>query len=124
MLKIVLGLVSGIAEFMLISHMWSPFHSRIFFLPLLPMSPSLPTARGHIKKSEAKVSSASPLLQSTLSLSNLCSFGLLDDLYWNTGVLTVSFCLKPQGSPFMALYQNIEVKAIVHLAPNSRLEVI
>lgn len=58
MLKIFLGLVSAIREFMLISHLWLPFHSRIFFLPLLPMCPSLSTDHGHIKKNKVKFSSA------------------------------------------------------------------
>lgn len=80
MLKIFLGLVSAIREFMLISHLWLPFHSRIFFLPLLPMCPSLSTAHGHIKKNKVKFSSAYSLLLCTLSISNPYSFGLLDDV--------------------------------------------
>lgn len=81
MLKIFLGLVSAIREFMLISHLWLPFHSRIFFLPLLPMCPSLSTAHGHIKKNKVKFSFASSLLLCTLSISNPYSFGLFDDVY-------------------------------------------
>lgn len=58
MLKIFLGPVSSIRESMLISHLWLPFHSRIFFLPLLPTCPSLSIAHGHIKKNKVKFSSA------------------------------------------------------------------
>lgn len=83
MLKIFLGLVSAIREFMLISHLQLPFHSRIFFLPLLPMCPSLSSAHGHIKKNKVKFSSASSLLLYTLPLSNLYSFGFLEDVHWH-----------------------------------------
>lgn len=62
MLKIFLGLVSAIREFMLISHLCLPFYSRIFFLPLLPMCPSLSTAHDHIRKNKVKFSAASSLL--------------------------------------------------------------
>lgn len=81
MLKIFLGLVSAIREFMLISHLCLPFYSRIFFLPLLPMCPSLSTAHDHIRKNKVKFSAASSLLLYTLPLSNPCSFGL-DDVHW------------------------------------------